>query len=278
MKFVRFILLLLASLSIFLFVTFVNVKMLFSSPDTAKNFLNQSNIYPVATAGIRDNIVKYAKVPIDQNELIEVVNNVITENDLKKFIEDFVDQFFNIVNGKTKDKKITLHFAWLKEKVLSEIGNSKELTNTIQANNFLTDREVDLSSNSFVRVLIHLNDYLIGTGAAVIVLLLLLLLSGSWPQKLIWLGAAFIVSAIGFTGELIIYYFGITERVVEGLAKASNFKDEKFLLGVQKLITTIMDYQKVYYTSIAVGLVVLGIVFIIVGRSFKKHDVKMDKI
>lgn len=278
MKFLKFILLLLASLSIFLLVTFINVKVLFSSSETAKNFLNQSNIYPVATAGIRDNIVKYAQVPIDQGQLIEIVNNVITESDLKNFVEDFTDQFFNVVNGKTKAKKITLHFTWLKDKVVNQIKGDKEFSELIKQNNFLTDRELDLSSNSFVTILVHINDYIIGFGVATFVFLLLLLLSGTWSQKLIWLGATFVVSAFAFVGEIIIYYFGVTEKVIANLAKATNFKDEKFLIGVQKLITVIMDYQKVYYMTVAVSLIVLGIALIIIGRSLKKHDMKMDKI
>lgn len=278
MAFLRFILLLLVSLSIFLLVTFVNVKMLFSSPDRAKTFLSDSNIYPVAAAGIRDNIVKYAEVPVDQGKLIEIVNSAVSEADLKIFVEDFTDQFFNVIKGKDKDKKITIHFASLKDKVINQIGGDKEYKALIKENDFLNDRDVDLSKNTFVSILIHINDYVIGFGIATLILILLLLLSGTWAQKLVWLGATFIVSAITFFGELIIYYFGITQKAIEAIAKETNFKDEKFLLGVQKLITSMMDYQKVYYTSVTVGLLILGIALIIIGKSLKKPNVNMEKI
>lgn len=278
MKFIRFILLILISISIFGFVTFFNAKMLFSSSDTVKGFLNESNIYPVAAAGIRDNIVKYAEVPVGQSELIEVVNSAITEADLKLFVEDYTDQFYNVVNGKTGSKKITLHFVWLRDKVADKINSNKELKQAVDINNVLSDRELDLSSNSFVSMLIHINNFLIGFGIAIIVFILLLMLSGTWSQKFIWLGAAFIASVTAFIGELAFYYFGISEKAIVNLAKMSNFKDEKFLIGVQKLITIIMEYQKFYYASITIGLVILGIVLIIIGRSLKKHDMKMEKI
>lgn len=278
MKIIRFVLMLLAALSIFLFVSFFNIKMLFSSSDMAKKLLNESNIYPVVAAGIRDNIVKYAQVSIGQESLIEVVNNAITENDLKLFVEDFTDQFYKVVNKQTDEKKLTLHFGWLKEKVNSEINKNTELSQTVDMDNVLSDKEIDLSSNPFVSLLIHVNDYLIGFGTAVIVFLLLLLLSGTWSQKLIWLGATFIVSGVAFIGELAIYYFGISQKALENLAKETKFEDIKFLLGVQKLITSIFDYQKVYYIVVTASLIVLGILLIVIGRLIRKHDVGMEKI
>ena len=266
MKFLRFVLLLFVATSIFFFVTFLNMKFIFSSSETAKKLLNESNLYPVAAAGIRDNIVKYAEVPVDQSKLIEVVNSAINETDLKNFVEDYTDQFYNVVNGKDKDQKITLHFGWLKEKVMTEIGGNKELAEAANMDNVLADREIDLSKNSFVKMLILLNDYLIGFGIAILVMTIL------------WLGATFIVSGVAFIGELIIYYFGMSQKVLEMLAKESKLEDEKFLLGVQKLITAIVDFQKLYYSVITIGLIVLGIILIIVGKSLKKQDVGMAKI
>lgn len=278
MKFIKFILLLLASLSIFCFVSFLNIKLLFSSADMAKKLLNESNIYPVTSAGIKDNIVKYAEIPVEQEKLIEVVNSAISEEDLKFFVEDFTDQFYNVINKKTGDKKIILHFAWLQDKVNNEINKNKELAKALNINNILLDREIDLSTNPFVLTLIHINDYLIGFGVAAIVLLLMLLLSGTWSQKLVWLGTTFIISGVAFIGELLIYYFGISEQAIINMAKETNFEDTKFLLAVQKLINSIFNYQKGYYLIVTVGLIALGILFIIISRFVRKHDIGMEKI
>jgi hypothetical protein len=223
----------------------------------------------VAAAGIRDNIVKFANLPVDQNQLIEVVNSAINEADLKIFVEDFTDQFYALVNGKNKDGKITIHFASLKTKVMSQLGNSKELTQVVNENNYLADREVDLTTNPMLKVLINLNSYLLGFGIATLVLIVLLLLSGNWAQKLIWLGATFLVSGIVFIGELIFYYFGMSQKVLEALAKASGLQDEKFLLGVQKLITSVASFQRIYYLIATGSLIFLGIVFIIIGNLIK---------
>ena len=269
MKFLRFLLLLFTVISLFFFISFLNLKIIFSNAETAKKILNDSNLYPVAAAGIRDNIVKYAQLPVDQDKLIEVVNSAINENDLKVFVEDFTDQFYAIVNGKDKDGKITIHFASLKAKVMDQLGTSAELTQVVNQNNYLADREVDLNTNSMLKVLIHLNGYLIGFGIATIVLIILLLLSGNWAQKLIWLGATFLVSGIAFIGELIFYYFGMSQKVLEALAKESGLQDEKFLLGVQKLITAVASFQRIYYLIATGGLIFLGIVFIIIGNLIK---------
>ena len=269
MGFLRFLLLLLISICLFFFVSFLNLKIIFYNVDTAKKILNDSNLYPVAAAGIRDNIVKYAEIPVDQSKLIEIVNSSITEADLKYFVEDYTDQFYALVNGKDKDGKITLHFTWLRDKVTSQVGNNKELTQIMNENNVLTDRETDLNSNAMLKVLIHLNSYLIGFGIATLFFIGLLLLSGSWAQKLIWLGATFLVSGIGFIGELIFYYFGMSKKVLELLAKQSGLQDQQFLIGVQKLITAVARFQRIYYLIVTASLIFLGIVFIIIGNLIK---------
>lgn len=269
MGFVRFILLLLISISIFFFVSFLNLKIIFSNAETAKKIINDSNLYPVVAAGIRDNIIKYAELPVNQNQLIEVVNSAITETDLKIFVEDVTDQFYALVSGKDKDGRITIHFASLKAKVMNRLGNSKELTQVVNENNYLADREVDLTTNSVLRVLIHLNTYLISFAIATIVFIVLLLLSGSWAQKIIWLGATLLVSGIAFIGELIFYYFGLSQKVLETLAKESGLKDERFLLGVQKLITSVVSFQRIYYLIATACLVVIGVALIIIGNLIK---------
>lgn len=278
MKFIKFIVLLLASFSIFVFISTFNVKLLFSSSNTAKSLLNESNLYPIAAAGIRDNIVKFTEAPVDQEDLIEAVNNVITDRDVKFFVEDFIDQFYAIVKSQTGEKRITLHFAPMGDKIKSEISKNKELAQAAGVKDVLSDREVDLSGNPFVLTLIHIDDYLIGFGIAAIVFLLLLLFSGAWSQKLIWLGVSLIIPGIVFVGELAIYYFGISQGVLENLSKETKLEDARFLMGVQKLISSILDYQKTYYLIVAVILVVLGVLFIAIGRLFKKHDVGMEKI
>ena len=265
----RFILLLFTVIAIFFFATFLNLKIIFSNNETAKKIINVSNLYPVATAGIRDNIIKYAELPVDQSQLIEVVNNAINETDLKIFVEDFTDQFYALVNGEDKDGKITLHFASLKAKVMNQLGNSTELTQVVNENNYLADREVDLTTNSFLKVLIHLNTYLVSFAIATLFFIVLLLLSGSWAQKLIWLGATFLVSGIAFIGELLFYYFGLSQKVLETLAKESGLKDERFLLGIQKLITSVASFQRVFYLIATATLIILGVVFIVIGNLLK---------
>ena len=282
MSFLRFILLVLTSIAIFFFVTAINIMLLFSSSDMVKKIFSDSNLYPVVAAGIRDNIVKYAQVPVDQNQLIEIVTAAISEQTVKSFVEDTTDQFFTAIKTKEGKPKITVHLSSFRDLVASKIGSEKDIAQLNKAlgeenkefniNTALADRDVDLSKNPFVMLLVNIHKYIIGFGIAALVLIILLLLSGTWTVKLIWLGATFIVSGFAFVGELLLYYIGLSDKTITKLAEMSNFTDEKFILGVKKVLFTITDYQKIYYLSITIGLVVLGIILIIIGKSLKKHD------
>ncbi len=275
MKFIRFILMVLVATAIFFFVNFLNVKLLFSSTDTAKKILKQSDIYPAAAAGIRNNIVKYAQLP-DNNKLIEVLNNSVTEESIQNFIEDFADQFFATIKPGNKYPHITIHFSWLRDKVNNEIIKDPELKKTANIDQMLADRNLDLSKNIFVKILININKYLLGSGLAIVFFSGLLFLSGNWSQKLAWLGAAFIISTFVLIVEISFYVYGMNEKTVDYLAQLSEFKDEKFIAGVKKLIIELSGYQKNYYIISAVGIFILGIIIVIIAKALIKHNFEIE--
>lgn len=276
MKITRFFLLILLSSTILTFVTFLNVKLFFMSYDRAQVMLEESNIYPVVAAGIRENLLKNPELPASASgPFMEVANEAITEATIKNFVEDFTKQYYFVINNPGSPRKVTLHFGDLQKNIKDNLSKQKEL-NGIKIPDLLKDRDVNLSKDPFTLSLININKILIGLAIAMLVLVLLLLLSGSWAQKLIWLGATFFVAGLGFLFETLAYYYLLTDQAISNLAKLSKMRDEKFLLGISKLINYIADYQKIYYTTATIILIVSAIVFIVIGKAIHKEKFDLE--
>lgn len=253
------------ALAIFTFVSFLNAKFMFTSAEKAKTMFRESNIYPLIASGIRNNLSKQGDIPIDQGAFMEFTNEAISEEAIKIFSEDFIDQFFKIVNTPGSPLKITLHFSALRENVAGIMAKNKVAT-TPEINNFLADRDVDLSHNPFVVILANINKILIGSAIAAVLFIGLLLISGNWSQKLIWLGVTFLLSFITFLFETLFYYLGMTESTVARIAKLSDLQDDKFILAAKKLVETVAEFQRPYFLIVTIISLVLGVGLIVVGR------------
>jgi hypothetical protein len=272
MKIIKLLLTILLATSLFIFVSFLNLKLLFSSADKAKSLFRESNLYSLVATGLRNNLSEQKDLPMDKGEFLEFSNEAITEDAVQSFSEDYIDQFYSIINTPGKKLAITLHFSSLRENV-SQIMVKNNAQNTPEINKYLADREVDLSKNQFVVVLANLNKELLISLAASLVFAGLLLISGSWSSKFIWIGTGFILAGATFLTETLFYYFGVSEAMIKKVVEVSSLEDEKFVLAAKKLVLTVAESQRSFYLITTIIFIVLCTVFIVVSRLLKRKDV-----
>ncbi|MCL5410819.1 MAG: hypothetical protein M1324_03110 [Patescibacteria group bacterium] len=273
MKFLKFLSLIIISISLLIFIFVLNFKLFILKPENTKQLLITSNVYPVVSAGIRDNFLKNSDMPVNQGKLLEVINDVISEKTVQNIVEDIVDQFYFAVDNPGTKPKITIHLSGLQSQVQSEVEKTLPKGQKLELPLVLADKDIDLKTNPIAALFFNLNLILIVEGAIIFLFLLIILIPGNWTQRSMWLGSTFLFTGLLELPVVLFYYFGLSDQAFANLAKLSGLKDEKFLLGAQKVIVSIVDYEKVYYMIATAGLIVLGIVFIIIGRLVRKEKI-----
>lgn len=274
--FIKFVLAVLLSVCLFLLVIFLNIKIFFGLIETSKNILRDSNAYALIASGIRDNLAENGTGNINKDDIREISNEVIGEKEIQEFIEDANTQFYNVVTVPGANPAITLHFSLLQSKIEKYIQSKNASGEKIDLPSFAGDRNVDLSRNPFVLLLININKFILGACIAAIVFILLLLLGGSWSVKLAWLGIAFLLPGLLTLTEVIIFYYGNVEAFLKNVAKLTNLHDEKFLLAANRIVNSIFGYEKTYYLTVTIILLLVGIVLIVASKFVKSKKINID--
>ena len=276
LKVLKFPIAILLSLVVLMLIGTINLKMFFSSPDTAKSFLNKSGMYPLVAVGVRENLLK-ADVPAGQKgAFLEVANSVLDEGTVKIFVEDIIDQFYANIKNKTSDPKLVIHLSSLSEKMKGALLDpNKALIDQMPA---ITDRTVDLKQNPFYVTVANLDRTFLYLLVGIVMFSLILLLGDKWSGKLGWFSFSAIFAGL-LSGLLtLLFYFGLSERIIQNIIAKAGFEDQKFVLGVKKLILLIADYEKGFYLVATIILFSLFIIFLIVSRLLKKSPDKSEAI
>lgn len=276
LKFFKFILAFILSIVILFLVGTINLKMFFTSPDTAKSLLDKSGMYPLVAIGIRENLLK-ADVPAEQKgSFLEVANKVLDEGTIQLFVEDIIDQFYADLKSKNSEPKLVIHLQSLSDKMKAGLqGQNKALIDQMPT---VSDRTVTLSKNPFYITVSNIDKTFLYLIIATAVLSLILLLGESWSAKLGWFSFSALFAGILLGLETLFYYFGLSERMIQNIIAKAGFEDQKFVLGVKKLIVMIADYQKGFYIVAAIAFFALGIIFLIISRLLKKSPDKSEAI
>lgn len=278
-KFLKTIALILFGITMFILISFVGIKYLFPSAAVVKNALSESNIYSLVAAGIRTNLIDQAQPGAEKDALLEFSNDAINTNTIKQFTDRTTDQFYELIQKPSKVPILILPFSIFGDKITASLEAKNIQSNDPEIKNFLTDRSINLQNNLLYQIAVNLGKIILVLSVILIALIALLVLPQAWPQKLKWAGGAFLFSGILILVQAVFFWIGLSQKIQDNIIRSSNLKDDKYLLAAQKILNTILQNQKIFYSVVAVALIGVGIGLIIWGRVLgKKNTLKLNVV
>lgn len=273
MRFIKFLLFIALSTAIFSFITLLNLKIFFTSPDFTKKLLRDSNAYSLISVGIRDNLSKTIAEEGAQDALSEVTGDALDEMTVQGFLEDIVDRFFIMVNSPAEERFMTVPYSAIGNKITTLAGaKGLDLAQFPEAQKYLEDKDFDFSKSPLISALANIKRNLLINGGVVLLLMILMLLGGSWGQKMKWLSFSVMMPAFAALFELLFYFLAGSTEFFETLAKNTGLEDQRFILGFTKVISIIWNYQKTFYIVVTSVLFFVSIFLLIIARLGKTQS------
>ena len=208
--------------------------------------------------------------------LMEVANDAINGATSQAFTDKTIDQFYQIVKSPNTIPTLVLPFSIFGDKITTAL-TAKNIPDLGPATDgFLHDRQVNLQNNLFYLAATNLGSIIIFFSITAFIFLAVLILPEAWPKKMKWAGGAFLFSGLLISVQAIVYWIGLSPTVQNNIVQSSNLEDAKFLIAAQKILTMLLQNQKIYYLVVALVLIVLGTGLMIWGRSMSKREQVLD--
>jgi hypothetical protein len=276
MKFLKFVLFLILSSLIFVFIALLNINAYFSTSDFTKKFLEESKAYSAIAIGLRDNLALGVEEG-NKDAVLQFAGDAIDEATVKQFLNNIIDQFFTMAGKPKAERKITIPYSMIGQKISALSGaNNVDIMSDPQVKQYLTDKQIDLSGNSLISIVSNIKRLLLIFGGLIVLFTVLMLLGGSWSQKLKWLGFSFLLPAIATLVEVLIFFLAGGTDFFQKIAKSFGLEDDRFIIAGGKIIAIIWTYQKAFYITTTIILLIISIVLFIVSRQRKSDVEKMN--
>lgn len=128
-KAIGFLLLLVLKACLLLIPVVLAVVVIFGSPDKIKNTLHQSGIYDTAVNSVFDSFANRAEesselsdsIPLDDPEIKNIVNNVITPEFIRNSVNTSVDSIYVWLDGKTTVPELSIDLTQSKQVLIEKI-------------------------------------------------------------------------------------------------------------------------------------------------------------
>lgn len=252
MRFFRFIIFILLINSIISFAAVLNMKMAFGNPDRLKSILKESDAYNIASAAIRENIVKQ-NAGIDSGNLFETLNEKVGPSGLQTLAEDFIDQLYDQQSGGKKE--IVLKYSLLQEKLGPDIQLPADKPYTFESPVLTFANLNKMLWASFISLLLALALHIT-------------LIGSTSKQKLKWLGISLILSTISFAG--IVAALFLIPNTAQNLMQTYQIESQKIANALIKAIQAVIDTQKVYYYIELGATLSLSVILFVLSKIAKE--------
>lgn len=266
----------------------VNLRMTILSADKVKALLSNSNVYEFMGAGIRETIVSEADTGVENGQFMEILNESLNTETLQKVTEDTVDQIFVLANDPNADQKITIKMSQVEDRMKQVIkdknyGSDIKLLNesggvasTLGNAPFGGDQVYTIDQFPVAGSLVRFTQGLLISAISTIVLLLIIFLvsSGSTGARFKWIGSTFLVLGIVMLGLSYINIYFLPSQF-GNIVNQFELRDSRFIAGATKFVTNLNATQKIPLLIEAVVSFVLGIIFIIIGSTFRQEKIEI---
>ncbi|OQA04287.1 MAG: hypothetical protein BWY68_00416 [bacterium ADurb.Bin400] len=134
----------------------------------------------------------------------------------------------------------------------------------------------EVGSHPIVRSLASLNRTLIYISiATLLVLLSVFFLSASTnASRFLWVGIAFFISGLIITLVTVAAYL-LLPAILDRFASGIPDLDSKTLVGINRLISTLLSQQQKPLVLESAGITILGIALILFGRGIREEKVEI---
>ena len=130
-KFIAVLLLLILKTGLLLLPILFAVVIMFGSPDKIKNSLEQSGIYDIAVNSVFDSFTNRAKeneelsdsLPLDDPEIRNIVNSVVTPEFIRESVNSSVDSIYVWLNGKSTVPELSIDLTQSKQTLIQKIAD-----------------------------------------------------------------------------------------------------------------------------------------------------------
>lgn len=254
-----------------LLVMAINLKIVISSPQRIQKILAESSVYPAVAAGLREGFVKgSAEAEIPSDVLLEAANKVLDDATVTDFMNDLANQFTAAIQPKATSRAVVFHFSSLQTKVIDSLRANDLVPAGDEIPAFTQDKTYDLNNISWLWPILNINLLLVILSVSTLALIGLLLLGGTLASKFGWLGFSFLFAGIMSAISLAFVLFVDAGSLFELVAMKLNLENEKFIVGVKKLIILVMQYERTYLIVAVAALFAIAIVFLVLRGIARK--------
>ncbi|MEK7096637.1 MAG: hypothetical protein AAB881_01675 [Patescibacteria group bacterium] len=265
-----------------------NMRMTILSADKVKTLLFDSNVYEFMGAGLRETIVSEANTGVENGQFMEILNESLDTETLRKVTEDSVDQIFALAKNPNAEPKITITTSQLEERIrevikekdygsdIKLLNESGEVTSTLGSTPFGGDQVYSINQFPVAGALVRFTQGLLISGISTIVLLLIIFLvsSGSMGARFKWLGGTFLVLGIAMLGLAYANIYLLPGQF-GNIVNRFELRDPRFIAGATKFVTNLTATQKIPLIVETIASLVLGILLIIIGSTFKQEKIEI---
>lgn len=264
----KFLFLILLS-SIVVFVFYLNLKIIFLSPEHTKKFINNSKAYSVISVGLKENIVSQLNLTKNAPQVAPAIEAIVSEDSVRKLFDGIIDQVFVLIKSPSKDPKIVIKLSDFKIQIHNAVPSSIP-TDFGEIDKTLSDQTMDLGDNPVAKFLLKSNQIFVISGITLLLSLILLLLFDSWPVKIKRIGKALFVAGLVVLPVAFIFFSGLPKMLFNKAQESLSLSDSNFLLGLRGIVDHISQYEKNYYITAVAVLLIAGILLFILGAILNK--------
>lgn len=266
---IRSVLIFIFSVVLIAFFFVLNFRLALFSADKINALADESNLYQVTSAILRDEIASGIKGTESENFVVESLNEALSPAIVEDFGKDVINQTFASIKDPIANPSITIRYSKLDLQEVNLIKSTLD-QETQEKMTIPEDQVIDVATNPFVIGLSKINRVLsILAGIALFLLAIILLASKGAGGKLLWTGSAFISAAI-----LLALSAGAIYVLSQGVISAANLSsisiDERITVLVRKILTLAINKEKLYYAIEIVSSFVLGLVLVVIGKATSK--------